>query len=126
MHTVRTSANKYMNNYYTRKSQKLNSVKNQVIPCPTPYESLSTPTNLQIYIPTNYRRFIGMVYLDYNNSNQTVAKKKILTAPHHLRQGVKSKTVVFVLIVYVGPWSNGYQCGMRIPRPGFVCQIIRC
>ena len=28
--------------------------------------------------------------------------------------------------ISVGPWSNGYQCGMRIPRPGSipsVCQI---
>ena len=24
----------------------------------------------------------------------------------------------------VGPWSNGYQCGMRIPRPGFNSQRV--
>ena len=24
----------------------------------------------------------------------------------------------------VGPWSNGYQCGMRIPRSGFNSQRV--
>ena len=24
----------------------------------------------------------------------------------------------------LGPWSNGYKCGMRIPRPGFNSQYV--
>ena len=28
------------------------------------------------------------------------------------------------LSFFVGPWSNGCQCGMRIPRPGFNSQYV--
>ena len=28
------------------------------------------------------------------------------------------------MIFLVGPWSNGYQCEMRIPRPGFNSQRV--
>ena len=26
--------------------------------------------------------------------------------------------------IFVGPWSNGYQCGMQIPQPGFSSQRV--
>ena len=33
-------------------------------------------------------------------------------------------TITYYNYSIVGPWSNGYQCGMRIPRLGFNSQRV--
>ena len=40
------------------------------------------------------------------------------------RTRMGDRTITCGPYLIVGPWFDGYQCGMRIPRPGFISQRV--